>query len=324
MLTTGLRAHRINFVIITIVALVVGVSGCADRPDLSNRADDIGGVLSVMPGVGDLKTIYQNGFDSGQDLKYEVTMEMGATDDQMADVASTLNGYVGDEFDDYDRILKFIMDDVSMLILGKPDVDELRQRLNSLERLRTAIPAGAVEWEEKDNDEGSDYENEIEIRNDTEDPFTVMSAVRDHLGSAKPLLHFEGQDDWTVKFPYSPAAQDKLASALEPVAPALWKMEIEQDHVTDVKADLDDNGPDVTSRLSALIDQVNRGSSEPWRFRWSTPYPSPNPDDLISAGVVSVRSCEYYDEPGEDPTENMTQKAIAVQNQLRAKYDTCA
>lgn len=322
MLPTGLRAHRTNFLIVTIVALVVGVSGCADRPDLRNRADDIGGVLSVMPGVSDLKTIYQNGFDSGQDLKYEVTMEMGATNDQVADVATRLNSYVGDEFDDYNRTLKFIMHDVSMTIRGKPDVDELRQRLHSLERLQATIPAGAVEWEENDN-EDTDYENAIEIRNDTEDPFTVISAVRDHLGSAKPLLRFEGQDDWTVKFPYSPAAQDKLASALEPVAPALRKMEIEKDHVTEVKADLDDNGPDVTSRLSALIDQLNRGSSGPWRFRWSTPYPSPNPDDLISAGVVSVRSCEYYDEAGEDPNEGMTQEAIAVQNQLRAKYDTC-
>ena len=39
-------------------------------PGLSGRADDIGAVLSAKPGVEDVETQYQNGFDSGRSITY--------------------------------------------------------------------------------------------------------------------------------------------------------------------------------------------------------------------------------------------------------------
>ncbi|MDN6122629.1 MAG: hypothetical protein L0I80_01980 [Brevibacterium sp.] len=316
---------------ITVAALVVGLSGCIGRPDLSNKAEEIAGVIAALPGVDDVDDYYQNGFTSGLSLTYRVTMAAGASDAEVVNVASTVNSEVGDEFDGYDRELTLTVGDLSVVLNGEPNVDELRQRLLGLKNLNSSLVSGVLTWKEND-DTGRD--NELEIREASQDPFTVLSAVRDQVLSAvrdqfgTEQVHVKVSDAeepaWKVAFPYSEQAQNRLAAAIRSVNVEFDEIEISQNRVTDVEAHVDDTA-NVSTRLMTVIDTVNKGTSAPWEFRWSAGQPSAGQGNLASGGRVSVGACAYYeDSPREkDPAKYLTPEAIAVQDQLRSKYDTC-
>ncbi|MDN5588616.1 MAG: hypothetical protein L0G69_18840, partial [Brevibacterium sp.] len=78
-------------------------------------------------------------------------------------------------------------------------------------------------------------------------------------------------------------------------------------------------------RLMAIIDRVISGTSAPWMFRWSAGQPPAGQSNVATGGTVSVGACDYFEDSQreKDPAGHMTQDAIDVQDQLRAKYDTC-
>ena len=308
---------------ITVAALLAGLSGCISRPDLSNKAEEIAGVIAALPGVDDVDDYYQNGFTSGLSLTYRVTMAAGASDAEAVNVASTVNSEVGDEFDDYDRELTLTVDDLSVVLKGEPDVDELSQRLVSLKNLNASLVSGVLTWKENDD---TDRDNELEIREVSQDPFTVLSAVRDQFGTEQVRVKVSDAEKSALKvaFPYSEQAQNRLAAAIRLVNVEFDRIEISQDRVTDVEVHVDDT-TNVATRLMTVIDAVNKSTSAPWDFRWSAGQPSARQDNLASGGRVSVGACTYYeDSPREkDPAKHLTPEAIAVQDQLRSKYDTC-
>ena len=322
-------ADRVSVSMITVLALFVGLSGCIGRPDLSNRAEEIAGVIAGLPGVDDIDDYYQDGFDSGRSLTYRVTMGAEATDAEVANVASTVNREVGDEFDDYDRELSLTTADFSVDLNGEPDVDELRQRLLRLQALNASLTSHApltsqmLTWTVNDD---TDRDNELVIQEATQDPFTVLSAVRDQFGTEQMSVTVSSSDTavWNVAFPYSPQAQNRLASVLRPLPPEMEAIRIDQDRVTEVESDVDDPATAVT-RLIAIIDRVSSVTSQPWIFRWSGGQPPTGQTNLASGGMVSVGACEYHEDSPweEDPAEHLTQDAIEVQDQLRSKYDTC-
>lgn len=317
--------HRITVAMISVMAMFLGLSGCISRPDLSNRAAQIAGVIAGLPGVDDVDDNYQNGFDSGLRLIYDVTMTAGATDAEVANVATTVNSEVGDEFDDYNRELSLFMGEFSVVLNDESDVDELRQSLVRLRALSATLLSGKLTWTEP-GDTDIDPENELEVRETAQDPSTVVSAVRDQFGTEQMRVKVVDTNNyaWKVVFPYSQQAQNRLVTAIGPVTADLEQIEIDKDRVSYVEADVEDS-PNAATRLMAIIDRIDSGTSGPWRFWWSVDKPTTAQNNLASGGPVSVGACVYYEdsEQEKDPAGHLTQEAIAIQDQLRSKYDTC-
>ncbi|GAA1531431.1 hypothetical protein GCM10009691_04080 [Brevibacterium picturae] len=305
------------------MVMFFGLSGCVSRPDLSNRAEEIAEVIAGLPGVEEVDDYYQNGFTSGQSLTYKVKMVATATDAEIANVASTVDSEAGDQFDEYDRELTLNTPEILVVLRGELDIDELRQRLLNMQSLNTSLTSERLTWKEND---GSDRENELEIEEASQNPFSVLSAVRDQFGSEQMRVNFGSAHmlSWDVTFPYSVQAQNRLASALRPLPQELSNITIRHDQVTEVDVRLDDPG-NAVNRLMAITDRVSSGTSAPWMFRWSAGQPPAGQGNLATGGTVSVGACDYYEdgEREKDPAGHMTQDAIDVQNQLRSKYDTC-
>ncbi|WP_346035136.1 hypothetical protein [Brevibacterium picturae] len=323
MYSAGLPIHRTTVAMMTFMVMFFGLSGCVSRPDLSNRAEEIAEVIAGLPGVEEVDDYYQNGFTSGQSLTYKVKMVATATDAEIANVASTVDSEAGDQFDEYDRELTLNTPEILVVLRGELDIDELRQRLLNMQSLNTSLTSERLTWKEND---GSDRENELEIEEASQNPFSVLSAVRDQFGSEQMRVNFGSAHmlSWDVTFPYSVQAQNRLASALRPLPQELSNITIRHDQVTEVDVRLDDPG-NAVNRLMAITDRVSSGTSAPWMFRWSAGQPPAGQGNLATGGTVSVGACDYYEdgEREKDPAGHMTQDAIDVQNQLRSKYDTC-
>lgn len=316
-------AHRIILVTITLAALIVGMSGCIARTDLSARADEIEGALSALPRVEKLSGEYQNSFDSGRRLVYRVDMAPGATDGDLVNVAETLNGEAGDDFVDYERDLTLRLPHTSVALNGKPDLDQLRQHLPRLRSLASTLNAQTLNWE-ANND--NDLDDSLTIWGTDGNAFTVLSAVRDVFGSQgmRVRLGNSGTAEWEVEFPYSLQAQNKLAAAFHSGTREMDKIKIDDDQVTFASAHLTDEA-NATTRLATLIDQINDGTSEPWSFTWLAEQPRGRQNNKTAGGTVSVGACTYdKNSNGErEPAQYRTSAALKIQDTLRAKYDTC-
>lgn len=72
---------------LVLVIVFFGLAGCIPRPDLDDRAEELGDILMSMPGVESVHAQHQNGFSTGRFLQHRVIMESGAT--SMATSASS-------------------------------------------------------------------------------------------------------------------------------------------------------------------------------------------------------------------------------------------
>lgn len=315
-------------VMITVAAMIVGLSGCVSRPDLSDRAEEIGDVLAPMPGVEKVETDYLVS-DSGRTLRYRVTMTAEATDDEAAKLASTLNSEVGPEFEDYNHELTMMMSGFTLELPIETAADALRQQMPHLRVLASSLAASEVLWREfPDND---NIEDTLEIKSLSGNPFDAFSAVRDQFGTDAMSLRLEQTSKamWYVKFPYSVPAQDGLEAALGSGLKEMDQIIVDSDQLTSVSAIVSE-GPKVVSRLRRIIDLVNSSTSDPWSFDWSVEPSSTSKNktknnDLSTGGLVSVGGCDYdrHSAAEQDPSSYMTSEAIAVQNKLRGIYDKC-
>lgn len=313
---------------ITVAAMIVGLSGCVSRPDLSDRAEGIGDVLAAMPGVEKVETEYLVS-DSGRTLRYRVTMTAEATDDEAAELASTLNNEVGHEFEDYNRELWMMMSGFTLSLPIETAVDALRQQVPRLRMLASSLPASEVLWAEFPDDDN--IEDILEIKSLSGNPFDALSAVRDHFGMDAMSLRLEqtSKAKWYVKFPYSVPAQDGLEAALGSGLKEMDQIVVDSDQLTSFSV-IVAGGPKVVGRLRSIIDLVNSSTSDPWSFSWSVEPSSTSKNktrnnDLSTVGMVSVGGCDYdrYSSAEKDPSSYMTSEAIAVQNKLRGIYDKC-
>ena len=309
---------------IAAIVMILGLSGCEGSPDLSPRADEVGDVLSALPGVETVETLYKND-NSGRSLVYGVTMTVGATDDEAIHLASTLNDELGSEFDSYDRGMTVVQSGLTIALQAETAAQTLKHLPSRLRALASSLDGGEITWIESWDDEYSD--DVLEVDDSSESPFDVFTAVRDQFGSKEMKVRLDRGNDvqWSVTFPYSVQAQDRLESAvgtdLEEVMD--W-IGIDGDHLTSLTVTVD-SGPDVVGRLEDIIDLADSGTSAPWSFNWSVGSSRSTDGNLLTGGFISVGSCDYAHNSAKEtePSQFMTTEAIEVQDQLRDSYDTC-
>lgn len=322
--------RRVSVAMIAVMAMILGLSGCEGSPDpnpgpdLSSRADEVGDVLSALPGVDTVATYYRND-DSVQRLTYVAAMAGGATDEKAIHVASTLNDEIGSEFDNFDRGLTVKKSGLTIALQAETAVESLKHLPPRLRALASSLDGGGVSWSDSRDDEYGD--DILEVDGASGSPFDVITAVRDQFSSEEVRLSLDRGNDvqWSVTFPYPVQAQDRLESAvgtdLEEVMD--W-IEIDGDHLTSLRVTVD-SGPDVVSRLEDIIDLADSGTSAPWSFNWSVGSLESTDGNLLTGGHISVGNCDYAHNSAKEtePSRFMTTEAIEVQTQLRDGYDTC-
>lgn len=140
MVERGARLRRRVAALIIAAVGTVGLTGCMG-PDLTGMVDDIGVVLSGKPGVDDVETIYQNGFDSGKKVIFKVRMAADATTAQSVEVAAALDQESGDEFDGCDQNFSLNMPDRTITIIDRTNSDIMARELHACLRWRPRRPA---------------------------------------------------------------------------------------------------------------------------------------------------------------------------------------
>lgn len=299
--------------------MLAGLSGCLGGPDLSGRADDIGGVLSAMPGVEDVETNYQNGFDSGVSIGYVVTLAATATDSQAGDVAARLDDEINDEFDRYDQKLKLLRSGQVIEVKDQTHGDVISQMTPRLLSLASSLPAAELNW--KEASKASKFENDLEIRDPQANPYDTLDAVRAQFGSEDLLLSMResGGARWNVEFPFSQQAQDEMESEFVPLLPKIQQITIDHDQVLLFDMSVPD-GPNLVGRLRGIIELIDSTTTEPWSFRWSKAQDPTNPTDAFSlSGSVEVGGCDV----DSDSDADKTAETEAAQDQLRDIYGKC-
>ncbi|MDN6378736.1 hypothetical protein [Brevibacterium aurantiacum] len=322
--------RRVTLAMIAVMVMIFGLSGCErspdpnPSPDLSSRADEIGDVLSALPGVETVATYYRKD-NSVQRLTYVAIMADGATDEKAIHVASTLNDEIGSEFDNFDRGLTVKQSGLTIALRTETAVESLKHLPSRLRALTSALGVGGVTWFDSWDDRYS--EDILEIDSASGSPFDVITAVRDQFGSEEIQLRLDRGNDaqWSVTFPYSVQAQDKLESAVgTDLEKVMQRIEIDGDHLTNLTVAVD-SGPDVVGRLEDIIDRADSGTSAPWSFNWSVGSSRSTDGNLLTGGHISVGSCDYAHDSAKEkePSQFMTTEAIKAQTQLRDSYDTC-
>ncbi|WP_152348150.1 hypothetical protein [Brevibacterium sp. CFH 10365] len=317
MLERGSRLRRRIAAVIVAVVGAVGLTGC-QGPDLTGMVEDIGVVLSAKPGVEDVETNYQNGFDSGKKVIFKVKMAAGATSTQARDVAAALDHESGDEFDGYDQKFNLTMPDRTISIIDRTNADIMAERTPRLLALAAAPSRSWLSWENySDPETDADRLRFVEQQSD---PFENLSAVRAEFGSESLLLEMSDTASvtWSVGFPFSEQGQNRLETAVEPIRDNTKRITIADDQVSDYFAVVPD-GPDKVSRVRENIERIDATAADPWQFTWAVGPDPTGASDSSSGGVISVGGCDY--DP--DSEVQLTQEAEKTQDQLRRIYDTC-
>lgn len=310
------RAHhrRRSASVAAVIVAAVGLSGCFG-PDLSDRAHDIGAVLSTKAGVEDVSTVYQNGFDSGRLLAHTVTMSTDATHNQTLEVAAAFDQETGPDFDRYDQELRLLVSDQELDIRDNTSSDIMAERTSHLLILATLLSADRIEWNRQSKQ--STFEDSLELRDAQTDPFRTISAVRTELGSEDFQLRTRApsQAEWNVDFPFSEQAQNRLETAISPILDQNDEIRIEDDQVSSYSVEIPD-GPEAVSQLRDTIERIDVVNTQPWDFHWTL---NAGPNNQWNPGWVNVGGCDYGDEPDSQSATG----AQTVEDQLRALYDTC-
>jgi hypothetical protein len=297
--------------------LAVGLSGCMG-PDLSSRADDIGGAISAVEGVEHVETSYGNDIETGRSLVYEVTMDDDASASQAVDAAGVLERETGDEFDRYSQELRLTVQDRIVTIGDETNGDIMAKKAPRLLALASSLSGSDVSWEE--SSDSNAFDNYLEIRDSEDGPFEAVDAVNEEFGSDDFHLHMFDHSgvEWYVAFPFSDQAQERVGSAAGPVLDTAERIDIADDQVSYFSAAVPD-GPDKASRLRNIIERIDSPNDQPWDFTWAVGSDPTGPLDSSTGGIVNVGGCEY-DGGGHG---RKTRDAQRTQDQLRDIYDTC-
>ena len=310
---------------LVLVTVFLGLAGCFPRPDLENRAEELGDMLTSMPGVETVHTQYHNGFSTGRVLQHRVIMEARSSSEDVKNATEALNQAVGDDFDDYRRELRFHQDSLTIDLKGEPDIAVLDQDLSRLDALTSRLSGGSLAWERNSI---NDNLNSLSVRGTATDGFAALSAIRATFGSEEMNVRYSGdrQQGWAIGFPYSAHAQQTLESAFRGASPNTRMLKIHENQVSFLSVWARD-APETASVLSRIIDEVRTVTPGEWRLQWmDTDGGSGSGTGQQSfGGSVSVGGCDYHANSSEetDPSQHFTPSAIAIRDQLRSKYDTC-
>lgn len=317
MVERGARLRRRVAALIIAAVGTVGLTGCMG-PDLTGMVDDIGVVLSGKPGVDDVETIYQNGFDSGKKVIFKVRMAADATTAQSVEVAAALDQESGDEFDGYDQNFSLNMPDRTITIIDRTNSDIMAERTPRLLALASAPSRSWLIWE-SDSVPATDGDR-LRMVEPQSDPFESLSAVRAEFGSESLLVEMTETTSvtWHVSFPFSEQGQARLESVFQPIRDTARRITIAGDQVSNYFAVVPD-GPDKVGLIRESIERIDTTTADPWQFTWAVGSDPTGAYDSSAGGVISVGGCDY--DP--DSEVQLTQEAENTQDQLRTIYDTC-
>lgn len=281
-----------------------------------------------MPGVEHVYTIYSNDFTQGVLLDLSLTMKT-ATLDQVKAVVHRVNELVGNDFDGYQRSDDFIVAPQATVKTGSGrdeagshlDADRIADGTRRLRQLRDLGPDG-----ELDLFLGSDAATAT-LR-DVPSTDEAITATRTALGDLPvtvdiyPDPNDQRQHPWKITFPFTPDQEATIRHQIDLPGMSFGRVTVDDGHLTQVTVSLP-RPATAYGDIKRLIAAIGPTTEHPLMIDFAS-YTDSRQDQLRFGGTVDVGACGYVTNGGEQhPEKYYTPESIALQNKLRAEFDTC-
>ncbi|MEV6768348.1 hypothetical protein AB0N05_06905 [Nocardia sp. NPDC051030] len=302
---------------VVVVALAGVVAGCTGAPDRREQATTLVREIEAMPGVSSFSSGYNNEFERGANLDLQVSMP-DATAAQIEAVVTRINDLKGTAFEDFRQTADF---HVGMrLDVRRGTTLDPAQIAADAQRIRAI--AAAVPNAQIDANRG-EGRLALDIR-EVDDAQPVLTATRDAL-AAEPakveIIAKQQPNMWGVSFPFTIEQQNLILAQLSqlPRGANPWTVDVTGDYLSGLSVNVGTG--DSYRELIAVIDVAHPTPEHPLWLRWAA-----RGAGEIFKGSADIGGCRGYgDSNGEKhPEQYLTPDAVALQQRIRAEYDTCA
>ncbi len=275
-----------------------------------------------MPGVDSVNIGYENSFERGSTLHVQVQLP-SASVQQIADVATTVNKTVGDDFENYEQWIDFAVAADSRVMIKRAarlDPAEIAHDARVARDIATALDGSSVEWFRNDRAPT----NRLEVKAPSSTATAGFAALRAVLGdNAVDVSLAAGAIGWGVMFPFSLQDEVSIAQRIARMPVDVYAVSVGTDGaIARLSVALRDRGNGYDD-LSAAITTAGGGPAQPLYVYWTANEKRPDPG-LRFQGSATVGFCDYPRTLGEtDPEKYYTADAIALQKQVRERFDVC-
>lgn len=315
--------QRARFVIgfAAAAALTVGLtSGCMSAPDRQVEADRLQNEISRMSGVDSARVSYSNDLSHGSTLRLSVSMT-GASENLIAANVRRIVDLIGHDFDKYRRSAEFTVAELTTLECGEElDADQIAADAQRLRQLRELVPDGKLDWFR-----GSDSSRAHLF--DVQSSDAAISGARTALGDL-PVTAFirparSDERMWDITFPFTIEQEQRVRQQLTVPGLSISPIVVSGDHISELKAAVTDRTTAATT-LEQLITAIHPTPQHPLSLEFTLAADTTRNQPRFE-GSVDAGTCSYNtDAPAEkNPEKYYTPDAIAIQQQLRAEFDTC-
>lgn len=327
---SGATARRTHRGIVLAAVLLAGVlGGCTGAPDRESEAQELKQTVAAMPGVDRVHVIYSNDVSLGPNMDVSVQMD-DASDDQIEAVVARIDESFRLDFAHFRRSAEF---DVGVGTVKRATGDSSRQLpldsvstdAQAIRQIGAAIPSidpgkSQITWVR--NDIGS----ELTLR-DVSD-HAVLRVVRSAIGNDPVVVRVLPEPStgiiWDIRYPFGAEQEDSVRAIVSKSPLRVSALTASAGHLSRMRVTTSD--PDTADTdLVSIIDLVAPTHEHPLFLDWDQAQSSNSGDQRRFAGAVHVAGCGYPTKlAGEqNPGSYYTDKAIALRDQLRAKYDAC-
>ncbi len=275
-----------------------------------------------MPGVELVNIGYENSFARGATLRVQVRLP-AASVEQIADVATTIDKIVGDDFENYDQWTDFaVAADRRVMIKRAAHLDpaEIAHDARIARDIAAALDGSSVEWFR--NDRASTNRLEVKAPNST--ATAGFAALRTVLADdAVDVSLAAAAIGWVVMFPFSREDEARVAQQIARMPIDVYAVSVGgHGAIARLQVALRDRVHEYED-LSTVIGLVGGGPTHPLYVYW-TVKEKPSDPALRFQGSVTVGYCDYPNTLGEaDPERYYTADAIALQERVRERFDVC-
>jgi hypothetical protein len=315
----GRRGRGTALVSAVLVAVAVVAVGCG-APDRREEATALEATLETVSGVDSVSVSYEHGGSRGSAVSIDVSMTTASTD-QIGAMVKRMNDAMGRDFDDYHRPVTITAGDQVTLVGNAPVAPAVAARNAAVSRaVRSGVPSGSVRTTL------SDRPPDIEIRDVPDSLRAAGLAVASLSGGpgqvrVYPTATAGGELIWNVDAPSSEGRLQQVAEQMRGLPADAYLVSVVGSAITEVSVTLPDDDR-AFDALTVVIDALGADRAHPLRLNWVL-EPDPR-GGKSSNGTATVGNCDYQNSAGEqDPQRFHTADALALQQRMRERYDTC-
>lgn len=302
-----------------LAALALLCAGCTGVSTRDDEARAIERTVRAMPGVSDVDLTYDNGVLEGTRFELRVQME-GASDAQVGAVAAKIDELRSDDFAGHDQLVEIEVARSATISGRRSDLpDDVAVTAARLQRIRTQVPDGTIDWSAGSETSGV----AIQVFDTTHPAAALDSVLAEFEGTGVVEIRISAVHDveaasWWIRGPFTRAEKARFDQQVAAAAPAVVDyIDINNGHLDQLNVRIADPAT-AYDDVVRVIRAVDAGPQQPVRLLWSLRGDPGAHNEPRWSGSALVGQC-----PSSEKTEALTPDAFAIQERIRAEFQTC-